>query len=146
MVMIPLFSDQFRNVMRCVDGGFAEMIQFHDLTVPALTAKLEIILNNPKYTERAQQVSAQFRDNPMDPMDESMYWIEFIARHKHQFPIFKPHGAHVPWYIYFHLDIIAAIAVVVYLWIASVKYLFKRRSSSNSTVHATKPKNKQKRQ
>lgn len=140
MVIIPIYSDQFRNAMRCVDGGFAEMLEFEDLSVPALREKLSAVLYDRKYTERAQQVSAQFRDNPMDPMAESIYWIEFIARHKFQFPIFKPNGANIPWYIYLHLDILLAIIIVAYLWIASIKYLFKRRHSPS---HLTEP-NKQK--
>lgn len=140
MVMVPFYSDQFRNSIRCVDAGFAELLHFDDITVASLTAKLTAVLSDRRYTERAQQVSAQFRDNPMRPMDEAMYWIEFVARHRDRFPIFKPQGANIPWYIYVHLDIALALIVAAYLWFASVKYLYKRVRGTSPPSNTNKQK------
>lgn len=122
MVFIPIYSDQFRNAKRCVDAGFAEMVHFPDVNVPNLRNTLNTVLNDKNYAERAAIVSSQFRDNLIDPMEESMYWIEFIGRHKKQFPIYKPNGPNVPWYIYLHLDILSAVVIAFYLVLIVVKY------------------------
>lgn len=143
MVIVPFYSDQFRNSKRCEDAGFAEVLQFDEINVSSLTTKINTVLTNREYTKRAQTVSAQFRDNPMRPMDEAMHWIEFIARHKQQFPIFKPQGINVPWYIYFHLDILVVLIAAVYLWLVSVKYVFRRIIYAPSSNSLNKNKQKQ---
>lgn len=89
------------------------MVSFHDVAVPVLHETLSKVVRDKKYRHQAQLVSEQFRDNLVDPMEESMYWIEFIGRHKMNYPIFKSHAPHVPWYEYFYLDILVATVIAV---------------------------------
>lgn len=126
MVFIPIYSDQFRNAKRCVDAGFAEILNFHEVSVPNLYEKLNTVLNENSYAHQANLVSQQFRDNLVDPMQESMYWIEFVARHKMNYPIFKPHAPNVPWYSYIYLDIIIVLLIILYTTFALTKYALKR--------------------
>lgn len=126
MVFIPIYSDQFRNAKRCVDAGFAEIISFHEISVKNLYEKLNVVLNEKRYTEQVNLVSQQFRDNLVDPMQETMYHIEFVARHKANYPIFKPHAPNVPWYTYNYLDIIVVLLITVYTTFAFTKYALKR--------------------
>lgn len=136
MLFIPIYSDQFRNAKRCVDAGFAEIISFHDISVQNLHEKLNMILEKNIYTHRVNLVSQQFRDNLVDPMEESIFWIEFVGRHKFNFPIFNPHSIHVPWYTYFYLDIIVFITIVVYIIFLLTKYglkiIWRRFDAKNS--------------
>lgn len=122
MVFIPIYSDQFRNAKRCVDAGFAQMLSFHDISVPNLLEKLNTVLKDENYANRAKTVSRQFRDNLVEPMEETMYWIEFVGRHKFNFPIFKSNGPNIPWYIYLHLDILAALVITIYIILTVFKY------------------------
>lgn len=121
MVFIPIYSDQFRNAKRCVDAGFAEMLSFHDVTVQNLLQRLNAVLNNRNYANKAKIVSDQFRDNLVDPMAESMYWIEFVGRHKKNFPIFKPNGPNIPWHTYLYLDILLLVMIIICLVAIIVK-------------------------
>lgn len=50
----------------------------------------------------------------MDPMEESMYWIEYVARHKGT-AVFETSAVHMSWYIYYHLDIIAVLLLALYI-------------------------------
>lgn len=137
MVFIPIYSDQFRNGKRCVDAGIAEMLNFQEISVRNLLEKLNIVLENPKYANRVQLVSQQFRDNLVDPMDESMYWIEFIARHKHNYPIFKPHATNISWFIYSYLDILLAVIVTLFIIFKLTKYTLEkvwRRFDNHSDI------------
>lgn len=126
MVFIPIYSDQFRNAKRCVDAGFAEIISFHDVSVKTLYENLNRVLNEQRYADQVNLVSQQFRDNLVDPMKESMYWIEFVARHKQNYPIFKPHAPNMPWYTYIYLDIILVLLFILYTTFALTKYALKR--------------------
>lgn len=126
MVFIPIYSDQFRNGKRCVDAGLAEMLSFPDVSVQNLFDKLNMVLNDEKYANQAQLVSQQFRDNLVDPMEESMYSIEFIARHKHNYPIFKPNAPHVTWFTYLYLDILLAVVITLYVTFKLTKYALRK--------------------
>lgn len=125
MVFIPIYSDQFRNAKRCVDAGFAEILSFHEISVQNLHEKLDTVLNEKSYTDQVNLVSQQFRDNLVDPMQESMYWIEFVARHKLNYPIFKPYAPHVPWYTYMYLDIFFALLIILSIIFGLTKYALK---------------------
>lgn len=125
MVFIPIYSDQFRNAKRCVDAGFAEIIHFQDVTLQNLLGKLDLVLNEERYMNQVRLVSQQFRDNLVDPMNESMYWIEFIARHKN-YPIFKPNASKLPWYTHLYLDILLVTLITIYFIFFSTKYALKK--------------------
>lgn len=142
MVFIPIFSDQFRNAKRCVDGGYAEMLKLNDLSVKKLHEKLRLVLENERYAHQVQLVSQQFRDNLVDPMEESMYWIEFVARHKHNYPIFKPNAPNVSWFTHLYLDIVLAALALFYITLrlsyTTMKTIWHR--FSNEHTHKQKQK------
>lgn len=125
MVFIPVYSDQFRNAKRCVDGGYAEMLSFHEVTVKMLYEQLNQVLDDKSYSNRALQVSQQFRDNLVDPMEESMYWIEFLARHRHNYPIFKPYAPNVSWFAYLYLDILLVAIIALYVIFVATRFGLK---------------------
>lgn len=131
MLFIPIYSDQFRNAMRCVHAGYAEMVRFQHLTTDTLREKVNLMLSNDKYRKEAKEVSKLFRDNPIDPMDDAMYWIEYVARHPRA-KIFKSSAAHMPWYVYLHLDIVAAILVTLWLLRFGIKSIRNRLFGKNS--------------
>lgn len=121
-----IYSDQFRNAMRSKHAGIADILNFHDISVSSVYEKLNTVLNDKRYADQVNLVSQQFRDHLVDPMQESMYWIEFIARHKENYPIFKPNAPHVPYYSYIYLDIILFFICVLYTTFIITKYALKR--------------------
>lgn len=126
MVFIPIYSDQFRNAKRCVHAGFAEILSFHDVSIQNLFGKLNMVLHDKGYTNQVRLVSEQFRDNLVSPMDESIFWIEYIARHKKNYPIFKPHAPNVQWYTYLYLDLVFVVSLVFYFIFALTKFMLKK--------------------
>lgn len=130
MLFMPIYSDQFRNAKRCVDAGYAEMLQFVDVTTKNVLEKVKIMLSDNKYAQRAKVVSKLFRDNPIDPMEEAMYWIEYTARHRGT-DVFRSNGVNLPWYAHLHLDIVAAIVGTIYLVWVSLAFTWKFIKNSN---------------
>lgn len=141
MLFIPIYSDQFRNARRCVDTGFAEILNFHEISAQNLHKNLNMILEQNSYADKVELVSEQFRDNLLDPMEESMYWIEFVARHKHSYPIFKSNAPHIPWYSYTNFDILIVLIIMIYITFAVTKCGLKtiwRRFGNNTNLKEKK--------
>lgn len=121
MLFIPVYADQFRNAQRCVDAGYAELLRFVDVTTNAVVEKLRALFNDSKYTHRAKEVSVLFKDNPIDPMEEAMYWIEYTARHRGT-SVFKSNAVNLPWYVHLYLDIVAVLVGIIYLVWTSITF------------------------
>lgn len=124
MLFIPIYADQFRNAKRCVDAGYAQMLRFVDVTANNVLEKLRTLFKDSKHVDRAKEVSVLFRDNPIDPMEEAMYWIEYTARHRGT-SVFKSNAVNLPWYVYLHLDIVAVLVGIIYLVCASMSFAKK---------------------
>lgn len=140
------FFAQFRNAKRAADDGYALILRFSDVTQQALSEKLDIILNEPEYRANAKEASDLFRDNPIEPMAESMYWIEYVARHRGT-KVFQSNAVNIPWYIYFHLDILAAIFIALFISRQIIMYILRRltnianvQDKNNNVVHSNKMK------
>ncbi|XP_049305189.1 UDP-glycosyltransferase UGT5 isoform X4 [Bactrocera dorsalis] len=82
IVGTPVFYDQYLNVEKAVYKGFGVGINFRNFTSTELRDAILEVLNNPKYTERAREISASFHDRPMNPLDTAIYWTEYVLRHK----------------------------------------------------------------
>lgn len=91
------------------------------------------MLDEPNYRQRAKEVSVLFRDNPIDPMEEAMYWIEYAARHKGAKDL-QSSAVHMPWYIYYHLDIMAVLLTLLYFTFKIAFYIIRLTISLQETA------------
>jgi glucuronosyltransferase len=105
MLGIPIYCDQHLNMKKANAAGYAINLSFKNITETSLKWALNELLQNPVYQEKVQQISKQFRDRPMNPMDESVYWIEFVARHKGA-PHIRSSALDMSWFSYMLLDVI----------------------------------------
>lgn len=111
MLFMPVYGDQFRNAVKTVEKGYALVLQIEDMTKQTLTETIEAIVYNEQYRERAKEISNNFNDNLVHPMDEAMYWIEYVIRHKGA-PHLKSAAVDMPFYVYYSLDVFAALIAV----------------------------------
>ncbi|XP_061392909.1 UDP-glucosyltransferase 2-like [Musca vetustissima] len=79
---MPIFFDQHRNIQRAKQYGFALAIDYATLNTTGFTTSIREIMENPKYLQRAQEISLRYRDQPMDPLEKAIYWTEFVIRHR----------------------------------------------------------------
>lgn len=119
MLLIPFISDQYRNAQKVEKAGYGKFLEFRDITTESLTAALNEMLTNKKYSERVKEISAIFNDNLVHPMDEAIWWIEYVCRFKGAKHC-KSHVVNMSWFTYLLLDVylIAIIAIVVGAYIA----------------------------
>ena len=68
------------------------------------------------YKENAQKLSALHKDRPVDPLDLSVYWTEFVMQHKGAKHL-RPALHDLNWFQYFSWDVIALLVTVVLIFI-----------------------------
>jgi len=65
-----------------------------------------------RYRENAQRLSRIYRDQPLTPLEQAVYWTEYVIRHKGA-PHLRSAVLDLAWYQYFLLDVIAVLALGV---------------------------------
>jgi len=65
-----------------------------------------------RYRENAQRLSRIYRDQPLTPLEQAVYWTEYVIRHNGA-PHLRSAVMDLAWYQYFLLDVIAVLALAV---------------------------------
>lgn len=112
MVMVPLGGDQPDNAERLVSREIGVVLDIYSITTESLLWGLNEVINDTRYKENIQKLSALHRDRPVDPLDLSVYWTEYVMRHKGAKHL-RPAVHDLNWLQYFSLDVMALLATVV---------------------------------
>ncbi|KAG4070679.1 hypothetical protein HA402_013599 [Bradysia odoriphaga] len=115
MLFMPFYGDQFRNAAKTVEKGFGLILHIRDVSRQKLTEKIETLVYDKQYRERVKEISKIFNDNLVHPMDEAMYWIEYVIRHKGAAHL-KSAAVEMPFYAYYSIDVfgvLIALPIVV---------------------------------
>ncbi|XP_017482517.1 PREDICTED: UDP-glucuronosyltransferase 2B13-like [Rhagoletis zephyria] len=144
MLCIPLYGDQHRNTIKSVRGGYARSLNFGQMTSEDLVLNVQLLISDSSYKQKALEASRKFRDNPMHPLDEASFWMEYVARHKGA-PHLKSAGAYMPLYQYLLLDVFgcALLVAVLAIWLPLkflkvVRNLLKRKEKVSPAADASK--------
>jgi glucuronosyltransferase len=65
-----------------------------------------------RYRENAQRLSRIYRDQPLTPLEQAVFWTEYVIRHKGA-PHMRSAALDLTWYQYFLLDVIAVLMLAV---------------------------------
>lgn len=125
MLCMPLYGDQHRNTIKSVRAGYARSVIFSEMTSHDLVHNVRTIIADPKYKRSAAEIAGKFRDNPIHPLDEASFWIEYVMRHKGA-PHLKSYGSFLPLFQYLLLDILGSLLLVVFIVIAVPVYVLRR--------------------
>ncbi|XP_059205945.1 UDP-glucuronosyltransferase 2C1-like [Centropristis striata] len=125
VVGLPLFFDQYDNLLRLQERGGAKIlaIQTVDQDDNFLKA-IQEVLNEPSYMMNMQRLSRLHRDQPIKPLDNALFWIEFVMRHKGAAHL-KAESYRMPWYSYHSVDVFLFLAGVFILMLFTT-FIFMR--------------------
>ncbi|KAK1135223.1 hypothetical protein K0M31_007994 [Melipona bicolor] len=133
---IPLYGDQHLNVAYFVKKGLALSLDYRQLSYELISNALNELLLNKSYTDAAGEASSRFRDRPIPPLDEGVYWVEYLLRHGPD--SLKIAAADLTWYQYLLLDVVSAMVVstLVAIWTVCklLRLLFRRRETISVNV------------
>lgn len=105
MLIIPFNHDHSRNGLRAQTAGYAEYIEFYQLTSEKLFNTIRhMLFIQDSYSIKAKELATIMNDNLVPPMDEAVYWIEYVCQFngaKH----LKTHARHQNWFIYLLVDV-----------------------------------------
>ncbi|XP_060531804.1 UDP-glucosyltransferase 2-like isoform X2 [Cylas formicarius] len=107
---IPLFADQTTNIAVAETKGYAIRVDYKNISRDSILHAAKTLLEDTRYQENAKKISENFKDRPREPLDEAIYWINYVIKHKGA-PELRSAAARLSWYQYFLVDVIASIAV-----------------------------------
>ncbi|XP_021702436.1 UDP-glucuronosyltransferase 2B7 [Aedes aegypti] len=130
-LFIPFFADQPRNAARGVRSGYARKLSFKDITEDSLFENIREMVQNKEYSTRAQEISVIFRDRLVDPMNESIFWMEYVMRNKGARHL-KSQAVNLSLVQYLLLDIVASVLVagVVFEMVLKVCCLCRKQKDT----------------
>ncbi|XP_070772801.1 UDP glucuronosyltransferase 5 family, polypeptide D1 isoform X2 [Enoplosus armatus] len=121
---IPLFFDQYDNLLRLQERGAGKIIQLGDVNGRIFEKGLNEVLHHDSYRENMQRLSRLHRDQPMAPMDQAIFWVEYVMRHKGA-PHLRTEAYKMPWYSYYCLDILLLLLSAAMALLLSTLVIFR---------------------
>uniref|UniRef100_A0A665VM11 UDP-glucuronosyltransferase n=1 Tax=Echeneis naucrates TaxID=173247 RepID=A0A665VM11_ECHNA len=113
---IPLFFDQYDNLLRLQERGAGKIILLADVNSQTFEQALKEVLHQESYRQNIERLSRLHRDQPIAPMDRAVFWVEYVMRHKGA-PHLCTEAYKMPWYSYYCVD------VMVFLLSAAATHL-----------------------
>ncbi|XP_045474545.1 UDP-glycosyltransferase UGT5-like [Harmonia axyridis] len=123
LIALPVYGDQKLNAATAQQKGYAINIPFAEFEEARFEMALKEMLRNPKYKQNAEQRSKLFHDRPMKPMDEAIYWVEYVIRH-HGAQHLRVAALKLSWYQYILLDVVGFFLAVVIAVLYISKMIF----------------------
>lgn len=112
MIGIPIFGDQLLNVKRAERKGFGLLLPFDNITETSVKWAITEILTNKSYLTSARHMSRLQRDQPIHPLDNAVFWTEYIIRHKGA-PHIRSASLTLSFTQYFMLDCLALVILII---------------------------------
>lgn len=124
---IPIYADQYNNLLDAENIGFGKILQYHDINEETLRRSLNDVISDASYRKKAKEISRRFKDRPMPALDTAVFWIEYVIRNDGGVH-FKNPALSMSWIESNMLDVYGFVIlvnlVIVYVFIKVIKGLF----------------------
>ncbi|XP_072902726.1 UDP-glucuronosyltransferase 1A3-like isoform X4 [Hemitrygon akajei] len=116
MVIIPLFGDQQDNMLQMIHQGAGIGLSLQNMNSQDLVEALTHVINDTKYKETMMKLSSLHQDRLFNPLELSVYWVEFVMRHRSAKHLQT--AAHdLNWIQFYCLDVIGTFLAVTLLFV-----------------------------
>ncbi|XP_071344753.1 UDP-glucuronosyltransferase 2B17-like [Trachinotus anak] len=137
VVGLPLFFDQYDNLLRLKERGGAKILTLATVDKDNnFLEAIEEVLTEPSYRMNMQRLSRLHRDQPVKPLDNALFWIEFVMRHKGAAHL-RTESYRLPWYSYYSLDVLlsflATVAMITVLPLVLLRYVCLEKCMKRKT-------------
>ena len=134
IVGIPIGGDQVVNVKEVVNKRVGIQVNWHGMTEDSLLSAITEVLEDPEYQSSVSRLSELIMDQPLHPLERSVWWLEYLLRHPHN-PGMRPVTHDLYWFQYFLLDVIAVfvliIAVIIFLLVKILRCCCTRKAKQD---------------
>nr|ADC91980.1 UDP glucuronosyltransferase 5 family polypeptide b4 [Danio rerio] len=114
-----LIFDQPDSLSKMRVRGAAKNVDFATMDKESFLKTVKEVLYDPSYRENMQRLSRLHKDVPVKPLDNAIFWIEFVMRHKGAAHL-RTESYKMPWYSYHSVDVILVLISAVSLIILSI--------------------------
>lgn len=121
---LPLVFDQYDNLFRIKERGAGKVIDVFTMNEDIFFQGIMEVLTDLSYGMNMQRPSRLHRDQPIKPLDDALFWIEFVIRHKGAAHL-RTEFYKLPWYSYHSIDVILFLAAVVLVILGTFALLIK---------------------
>ncbi|XP_019756912.2 UDP-glycosyltransferase UGT5 isoform X1 [Dendroctonus ponderosae] len=115
MLVMPQFGDQPLNAEALKSNGAGVILKLRDATEDSISEAISEAMSTKTKT-KAKDLSERFKDRLVSPLETSIFWIEYIAKHKGGQSLQSASIA-MPFYQYFLLDVIAFTVLALFLFL-----------------------------
>ncbi|XP_067885198.1 UDP-glucuronosyltransferase 3A1-like [Heterodontus francisci] len=125
VIGIPLFGDQFDNMVRVEAKGLGLTIQASQLQARELSDAMATVIGDKRYKTSALTLSHIHRSHPFPTHQRLIRWINHILQlggGNH----LRPYGLQLPWYQQYLIDVILFLLVTVSMTMYIVIKILKR--------------------
>ncbi|XP_047098402.1 UDP-glycosyltransferase UGT5-like [Schistocerca piceifrons] len=136
LIGVPVFADQDSNMIRAEQHGYALRLQFSNITADTLLWAITEVLDNPRYRQQVQQLSRVFHDRPRAPLEEAVFWTEYVVRHGGG-PHLRSPALHLSWHQVWLLDVVAAVVAAAVAVLALLTLAVKAATDKLSSKRLT---------
>ncbi|KAG9261594.1 UDP-glucuronosyltransferase 2C1-like [Astyanax mexicanus] len=140
MVGIPIFADQPDNMVHVKAKGAGVFLNFNSMQTQDLVDALKTVINHPSYKENAVRLSWIHHERPVKPLDEAVFWMEFVMRNKGAGHL-RVASHNLSWYQYHCLDVLVFLTVTVvlffYIVIKACSFCLRRCCRTPKPKHKT---------
>lgn len=130
---IPIYADQYNNLLDAENIGFGKILQYHDINEETLRKSLNEVISNASYGKKAKEISRRFKDRPMAALDLAIFWIEYVIRNNGADYIKNP-ALRLSWIESNMLDVYGFVILVdlmiIYIFVKMVKFLLGMEKKS----------------
>ncbi|KAK0424050.1 hypothetical protein QR680_008471 [Steinernema hermaphroditum] len=120
MIAVPLFLDQHHNAAAVLSKNLGVKLDRLALTEEAIIDTLEEVLNNPKYTQNAKEMSKAIRTRPFSPKEVFLKNVKYTVENPKVGDHFQLPSVHLPLWQLYSLDVIFVILTLVLGVVVSV--------------------------
>lgn len=141
IIGIPIMADQPLNMKYTTAAGFGLTLKYDELNEETLYNAIQEVLNNPKYKENVKRGSLLIQDSPLPSVDNAMFWIEYVLRHKGA-PHLRSAAQDLAWYELYLLDVLGFIfvvfTIVLYVNFVLLKFIIKKFRNQKNCKNSKK--------
>uniref|UniRef100_A0A182NMI7 Uncharacterized protein n=1 Tax=Anopheles dirus TaxID=7168 RepID=A0A182NMI7_9DIPT len=77
---VPLAGDQEILVNRAIEAGYGLKLDYQNVTEELVLDAINRMLNEKEFRYAAMKASRQFREQPLQPMEKVLYYIEYVLK------------------------------------------------------------------
>ncbi|EGT46668.1 CBN-UGT-50 protein [Caenorhabditis brenneri] len=127
MVIMPVFTDQFRNGKNVERRGAGKMILRQTVTTETFYDVIHEVLKNNNYETAAKRISRMMKSRPFTPEERVTKWVNFILDHD-TFDHFHLESNNLSFFEHNHLDVFFVFIVLPFV----TYFVFRRVLKSSS--------------